>query len=165
MASDPLITVGIVSGTTLSFEFHGTYVSSAPAAYVTGALRAFLDGTSIVVESSGVRHACGSRVTFAPSDPAASTFVIRDVTIGVQFHWERKEDQRFPGSLLMMADGGVITAVNVVSVEDYLASVISSEMSAGSSMNLLNHIPELAAGTDRQIPGAEGAAPSVYARF
>lgn len=137
MASDPVITVGIVSGQALSFEFFGDYSSPRIPGSLTGSIRAFPDGTSIVVEQSGIRHEYRSPATFSPADPANATFVVRDVTIGVTFHWERKEDQRFPGSLLLMAEGGTLTAVNLVSVEDYLASVISSEMSAGSSLNLL----------------------------
>ena len=137
MAADPVITVGIVSGRTLSFEFLGAYAAPGVAGSVTGEVRAFSEGNAIVVECGGVRHACGARAAFTPADPSGSTFVVRDVTIGVQFHWERKEDQRFPGALHLLAEAGILTAVNVVSVEDYLASVISSEMSAGSSMNLL----------------------------
>jgi stage II sporulation protein D len=137
MGSEPTISVGVVSGEALSFDFLGAYDAPGFPGGVSGEVRARLDGNGIVVEHAGARHACGTRAAFAPRDPAVSTFIVRDVTIGIQFHWERKEDQRFPGSLLLLAEGGTLTAVNIVSVEDYLASVISSEMSAGSSLNLL----------------------------
>ncbi len=65
------------------------------------------------------------------------TFWLRDVVIGVNFHWERKEDQMFLGKLKMIVDEGKLCAVNLVGVEDYLTSVISSEMSATASEQLL----------------------------
>ena len=60
-----------------------------------------------------------------------------DVTIGINFHWERKENQQFKGSVEYMIEDAKITAINILSLEDYLISVISSEMSATSSIELL----------------------------
>jgi SpoIID/LytB domain protein len=137
VSSAPVITVGIVSATALEFEFLAPYSPPGASEHFAGPFRAFLDGTTIVVENAAGRHAYPGSASFQPVDPSGGTFLLRDVTIGVAFHWERKEDQRFPGSLRIVAQGGTLTAVNVVSVEDYLASVISSEMSAGSSMHLL----------------------------
>lgn len=68
---------------------------------------------------------------------AEPSFMLRDVTIGVNFHWERREDQIFAGALKIIVDRDVLTAVNVIGVEDYLLSVISSEMSATSSEEFL----------------------------
>ena len=68
---------------------------------------------------------------------AEPSFILHDVTIGVGFHWERKEDQRFAGALKIILDSGRLTAVNVIGVEDYLLSVISSEMSASASEEFL----------------------------
>ena len=66
------------------------------------------------------------------------SFSLMDVTIGIDFHWERNETQTFKGSLeVMKAKNGELTAVNVLDIEDYLQSVISSEMSATSHMELL----------------------------
>lgn len=65
------------------------------------------------------------------------SFELLDVIIGVNFHWERKENQRFLGNLKVIEENGAITAINLVSLEDYLTSVISSEMSATSSLELL----------------------------
>ncbi len=66
------------------------------------------------------------------------SFSLMDVTIGIDFHWERNENQTFKGSLeIMRAKNGELTAVNVLDIEDYLQSVISSEMSATSHMELL----------------------------
>lgn len=66
-----------------------------------------------------------------------SYFTLKDVTIGVDFHWQRKEDQSFLGNLKLKKSGDLTLALNIVSVEDYLTSVISSEMSADASLELL----------------------------
>ena len=68
---------------------------------------------------------------------AEPTFILHGVTIGVNFHWQRKEDQKFAGALKIIVEDGHLTAVNVVGVEDYLLSVISSEMSATASEEFL----------------------------
>ncbi|MCH5218966.1 MAG: SpoIID/LytB domain-containing protein [Muribaculaceae bacterium] len=65
------------------------------------------------------------------------TFEIKDVIIGVNFHWERKEDQRFAGSARFIVEGDNLTIINILPVESYLLSVISSEMSANASLELL----------------------------
>lgn len=71
------------------------------------------------------------------SNPDSETFWLRDVVIGVNFHWERKEDEKFKGFLKFIIDGGKACAVNMIGIEDYLKSVISSEMNASSSPELL----------------------------
>ena len=75
------------------------------------------------------------KVTFEPSENGF--FELKGVTIGVNFHWERKENQRFSGALHLIVENGKLTSVNVLPVEDYLLSVISSEMSATASLELL----------------------------
>ena len=74
---------------------------------------------------------------FEAGDPHHNAFGLKNVIIGVQFHWERKEDQHFLGSLKFIVENGTLSAINIVSLEDYLTSVISSEMSATSSVELL----------------------------
>ena len=75
-------------------------------------------------------------LTFHPSSPDCS-FSLHDVTIGVNFHWERKETQTFLGTLRLVVEADKICAINDLPVEKYLESVISSEMSATSSLELL----------------------------
>ena len=74
---------------------------------------------------------------FEPVRYRESSFELNDVTIGIQFHWERKEDQTFRGSLKIIVENEKLTAINILPLEDYLISVISSEMSATSSAELL----------------------------
>lgn len=76
-------------------------------------------------------------LTFEPMNFTTASFTLNDVTIGVSFHWRRQESQTFRGSLHILIDGDNLVAVNVLPVEDYLKSVISSEMSAHASLELL----------------------------
>ena len=78
-----------------------------------------------------------NNVLFTPSDEENDCFELKDVTIGVNFHWERKENQKFRGALSLIVENDRVTAINVLSVEEYLLSVISSEMSATASLELL----------------------------
>lgn len=74
---------------------------------------------------------------FTPKNEKTDAFELLDVTIGINFHWERKENQRFNGALKIIIEDEKLTAINIISVEDYLISVISSEMSATASLELL----------------------------
>jgi SpoIID/LytB domain protein len=76
-------------------------------------------------------------LVFDPVRYGESSFELNDVTIGIKFHWERKEDQTFKGSLKFIVEDKKLTAINILPLEDYLVSVISSEMSATSSLELL----------------------------
>ena len=78
-----------------------------------------------------------SELLFEPQHESTDAFELLDVTIGINFHWERKEDQRFQGALKIIVENGKLTGINVINVEDYLTSVISSEMSATASLELL----------------------------
>lgn len=103
-----------------------TFVLDGPFGAYTGTYTATVqDG---VLRIDGIKDAC-DRYVFEPSDTDAS-FVLKDVVIGIDFHWERKEAQRFKGSLVLLVEEGMVRAVNVLAVEDYLISVIASEMSA-----------------------------------
>ncbi len=82
-------------------------------------------------------EAGGQSLTFTPKNEKTDVFELKDVTIGINFHWERKENQRFNGALKFIVEDGKLTAINVISIEDYLTSVISSEMSATASLELL----------------------------
>ena len=78
-----------------------------------------------------------SNICFEPVQEKSCSFELSDVTIGVQFHWERNENQLFKGALQFLSEDNKLHAINIVPLEDYLISVISSEMSATSSLELL----------------------------
>src|SRR5437899_3940722 len=78
-----------------------------------------------------------SEVTLIPSDPASCSFALQNVTIGIGFHWERQEQQVFRGALRVIKRDGGLTAINDVPLEEYVTSVISSEMSASCPIELL----------------------------
>ncbi|MDE5785659.1 MAG: SpoIID/LytB domain-containing protein, partial [Duncaniella sp.] len=98
-------------------------------------------GQKVEISDSGIALVWNGEtlpsIEFSPSSPEGDYFEISGVTIGVKFHWERKESQRFRGRLRLVVEDGKVRAINDVDVEEYLKSVISSEMSATASLNLL----------------------------
>jgi SpoIID/LytB domain protein len=83
------------------------------------------------------RHEFASPARLRPLGPATARFVVPDVTIGIGFHWERASEQVFGGSLEVIRDGAGLTLVNEVPIEDYVGSVIASEMSGTSPVEFL----------------------------
>lgn len=125
----PNVNVGIVSGQKIHFSLNKPYL--AKGEMVTGEQEvAFSEGGILW---NGNQY---SSLTFHPQSADAS-FSLSDVTIGVNFHWERKETQTFLGTLHFAVESDKICAINELPVERYLESVISSEMSATSSLELL----------------------------
>jgi len=124
------INVGIVSANSIEFVLNGeftctngkTYTGKQKAEYKDG--QVFFDGEN------------ATEIIFEPTTETAS-FDLIDVVIGINFHWERKENQRFKGALKLIVENEQLTAINHISVENYLTSVISSEMSATASDELL----------------------------
>ena len=125
--TQPMLEVGIMSGKELVFE-----ILSDGAGPRTASLReGKIEYGGALYDELYFDAATLSTMFAQPS------FILHDVTIGVDFHWERKENQKFAGALKIIVDRGRLTAVNVVGVEDYLLSVISSEMSASASEEFL----------------------------
>uniref|UniRef100_UPI00402844E9 DUF4922 domain-containing protein n=1 Tax=Prevotella sp. TaxID=59823 RepID=UPI00402844E9 len=125
----PNVTVGIVSGQKIHFSLNKPYLAKGETVI----------GEQVVEFSEGGVLWNGnqySKLTFHPQSADAS-FSLSDVTIGVNFHWERKETQTFLGTLRFVVEADKICAINELPVEKYLESVISSEMSATSSLELL----------------------------
>ena len=126
----PQVRVGIMNEPTIDFVLNGDY--RVNGATCSGDQTACcVDG---MVEWGGNRY---SELLFEPVDVEQASFTLKGVTIGVSFHWKRQEDQAFKGALHLIVEDGKLTPVNVLSVEDYLLSVISSEMSANASLELL----------------------------
>ena len=125
----PSVAVGIVSGAKISFSLNKPYM--AKGALIEGEQQVEFHEGGILWNGSQYRE-----LTFHPQTADAS-FSLHDVTIGVNFHWERQETQTFLGTLRLVVDSDKVCAINELPVEAYLESVISSEMSATSSLELL----------------------------
>lgn len=134
---EPLISVGILTDKKVTFELYGDYKTSAAAKYINGRFTAEIVNDQIVCKSSNEKLSSKDELIFSPKDVTTDTFLIRNVTIGVKFHWERKEKQLFSGLLKLKKDKNKIAVINILPIEKYLTSVISSEMSAKSSLQLL----------------------------
>ena len=128
----PDIHVGILSSAVIDIELLAPYKVNGQTAEGPQTVAVTPDGR---LEWQGREY--DAPLTFEPVDPATGVFEIKDVVIGVNFHWERKENQRFSGKAHFIVEEGKVTIVNVLPVEDYLLSVISSEMSAQASLELL----------------------------
>ena len=133
----PTIEVGILSAQIIEFQLNGCFrqLSGEEAATVHGKAEAAGDD-AFVLYLGDEQHTFNDFVIFEPASDD-SDFELHRVVIGVQFHWEREETQRFKGKLKICVENGMLTAVNILSIEDYLLSVISSEMRATSSIELL----------------------------
>ncbi|HWQ32592.1 MAG TPA: SpoIID/LytB domain-containing protein [Blastocatellia bacterium] len=136
---EPVVAVGLISGVeAISLELHGDFVSDQGGNLSAGNWRTTADaGQVVLTDDAGQSRHAGDEVMLRPVN-ADDSFTIRDIVIGIDFHWERKEDQRFRGALRLKTDSqGKLIVINDVPVESYLASVISSEMSAAAHAELL----------------------------
>lgn len=128
---EPFIKVGILNAPQIDIVLLDTYTVNGHEVRGPQTLSATADG----------RIAWQGKVFDAPLEfhpyDQSGTFEIKDVVIGVNFHWERRENQRFSGSARFIIEDGRLTIINILPVEDYLLSVISSEMSAHASLELL----------------------------
>ena len=114
------VSVGLIESiSAVDVELTGTFTDSSGKSYTPG------------------RYRFTSEVTLIPADPVSSAFALDDVTIGIGFHWERKERQVFRGAFRLIKRDAGLTVINDVPLEDYVTSVISSEMSASCPLELL----------------------------
>ena len=129
MDNEPMVAVGIVSGRKIKFTLNKPYIAKGET--IEGEQEVEFCEGGILWRGNQYRE-----LSFSPKSTDAS-FSLHDVTIGVNFHWERKEVQTFLGSLRLVVEADKICAINHLPVEDYLTSVISSEMKATASIELL----------------------------
>ncbi len=134
---EPYISVGILTSKEIRFDLYGEYLSTLTEKRISGRFKAKLENKRIKIFQDKTEILSGYEIFFTPNDLETESFLLRDVVIGKNFHWEKKENQRFRGALKFIAEKEEITAVNILPVEEYLTSVISSEMNAQSSMPLL----------------------------
>ncbi len=127
---EPDIHVGILTAQQIDFSLLGTYRTGN---------KEWNENQSARYEEGKIRWEEGlyDELIFEPSDPTTDAFELKNVVIGIGFHWERTENQRFAGALRLIVTGDKITAINIIGLEAYLTSVISSEMSATASPELL----------------------------
>ena len=128
--TEPTIDVGIMQGEELSFAFNAPYTDGQTS--YEGQQIASLDNEEILF--SGARY---ESLTFSACGNEEATFSLHHVTIGKDFHWQQQETQTFQGSLILRVIDGSLHAINRIPIEDYLTSVIASEMSGTSSVELL----------------------------
>ncbi len=131
------ISVGILAAQEINVFFRGEYRESTTSTLYTQKLKLSWKKGQVEVENTSGIRLLSLPLCFCPQEADSSTFELSDVTIGIHFHWERKENQRFKGRLKIIAENGQLRAVNILDIEDYLQSVISSEMSAMSFPELL----------------------------
>ena len=128
--AQPQVKVGIMNEPTIEFVFHDEY-------FVDGVAVSGLQKATAVDGKVSWNGKIYDTIEFTPKDIEKEYFELIGVTIGVNFHWERKENQAFRGALRLIVEHGNLTAVNILPIEEYLLSVISSEMSATASLELL----------------------------
>ena len=139
LMQEPIITVGIMHAERIGFFFDSPFrCAEFPNITFDGEYEVFLseDGRVSFFEQQF------DSLHFTPIEEQDYTsedgyFELEDVVIGINFHWERKENQRFKGGLTFMIENGKVVAINEIPTEAYIFSVISSEMSATASLELL----------------------------
>ena len=127
--TEPTIDVGIMQGKEIEFTLNSPY-------HLRGSLRQGTFTANLTDEAIVIDGTAYDSIEFIPSD-ASSTFSLHGVTIGKEFHWQQQETQTFQGSLVLRIIEGELHAINRIAIEDYLTSVIASEMSGTSSIELL----------------------------
>lgn len=125
--TQPLLDVGIMRGKRISFEIISDGAGPQTVEWCDG---------RIAYCGALYDELCFDSVTRSTLF-AQPSFILYGVTIGIDFHWQRQQDQKFAGSLKFIVDGGEVVAVNTVGLEDYLLSVISSEMRSTASLEFL----------------------------
>src|SRR5262245_8274450 len=140
IAGEPVVVVGLISGVeSAGFILKSEFVVGEGVRLDAGSYQACAGGDGrIEITGDADGHARSfAEFRISPLDPASS-FIIRDVVIGISFHWRRNEDQEFRGSLRIKLDSERrLILINEITVEDYLSSVISSEMSESAHPELL----------------------------
>lgn len=128
----PMVNVGIMTQKSILFVLNGSYIETETGKELQGEQRAIWTNGKILFNGKLYED-----LFFEPTDKKSCSFDLKAVTIGVDFHWQRREDQRFRGALNLAVTEEGIVAINQIDAEEYLTSVISSEMSANASKQLL----------------------------
>lgn len=135
--SEPIISVGIVDGQTeAEGRLEGNYSVEGAGRFSGKFFAKATDGTVVLLDEHDIEITRSSKIRCVAN--SGSQFHISNVTIGINFHWEKREDQVFKGNLILrLRDDGTIAVINEVRLEDYLQSVISSEMNSQAPKEFL----------------------------
>lgn len=134
---EPLLNVGILTSKVINFELYGDFSVFGFKETFSGMFTAEVVNNIIVCTYGNNKLEISDEIEFIPSDPISESFLIKDVIIGEGFHWEQKQKQRFSHTLKIIKNKKNVCAINIIPLENYLMSVISSEMSAKSPLELL----------------------------
>jgi SpoIID/LytB domain protein len=134
--SAPTIDVGIMLQNEIHFNLHGDY-EDFQGDHLTGEWKVWAENGGLYLSNLIRAFQIEEGFTLMPQDSSSCSVTLNDVTIGIGFHWERKENQTFRGGLRFIIENQQVRVINRLTIEDYLKSVISSEMSATSSAELL----------------------------
>ncbi len=135
--NEPIVSVGILTEKEIRFDLYGEFTLRGADKKFSGKFKVKLNGDRILLSQDKKEIFSSDEIFFNPNDLETESFLLRDVLIGKGFHWQSKENQRFRGRLKFIKEKDQITAINILPLEEYLTSVISSEMSANSSIELL----------------------------
>lgn len=136
--NEPIINVGICSNNEIYLNFTNEYYIKDIGVLLYGKYKTTINSNEVHILDSGNNLIYkNSNIEILPSNAKKNTFDIENVTIGINFHWEKKENQKFKGQLKLIIEENLITAINCVKIEDYLLSVISSEMNANAPVEYL----------------------------
>lgn len=134
MKEQPKIDVGIVSRKELRFFLSSSFFEKNQQ-FSAGEYIATVEKNRVsILTGSGEKFEGDSFLFISEKE---SFFELKNVTIGIGFHWEQDENQRFRGALKLIPEEGKVLAINTIDIEEYLKSVISSEMNASSSLEFL----------------------------
>jgi stage II sporulation protein D len=137
MNQPPQIAVGILFAPEIAFVLHGRFHFRNTGGILSGNCSVNQQGDEVYLETEKETQKIQLPLELEPIDYVDSCFELKNVVIGISFHWERKENQKFRGALKIIKEENHLSAINLLPLEDYLTSVISSEMSATSSPQLL----------------------------
>ena len=114
---EPSVRVGIMNEKVISFELHGEFTATGSQEKFSGKYTARHDSNLIEISDDGNTFRKKDEIEFFPIDSMNSFFLLKNVTIGIGFHWEQKEDQQFRGSLKFIAAHNTMVAINTLPVE------------------------------------------------
>lgn len=135
--NEPTISVAILVAAKVEFILDGYFKVTGAERIYNGKYEAFAEENNIIIKQGEHILNIEGEIIFQPHEYESDSFVIKNVVIGKSFHWEQKETQRFQGNLKITVENNQIAVINLIPTEDYLKSVISSEMSATATPEFL----------------------------